>query len=243
MNLLPDKITPDHLKDTIVEYRFLSDYPSEILAGLIYQELKSFSFSIVPRPLPSHSIKLDRNHTILVGGTDNVLFANDYVKIQLQVPESILVFNSLDQYPGWESYSNCLDEIINNLFAQKLVKAISRIGIRYISEFPNMSVFDIMNYNPTLPLPLGEGQNITYKAEIRHEDYTVVLNLADRVYTSPDHFFSLVDIDVFNTFPQHLYDVEHVLKTTSALHTIEKQVFFGILKDEYLQTLNPEYKK
>jgi len=159
----------------------------------------------------------------------------------------LLVFNSLEKYPGWKAYFQCVSEVIKVLFEKKLVNSISRIGLRYISEYPGISVFDVMKERPVLSLPQGEGQNNIYRTEIRKADYTIVLNVADRVTKQSDmlaeSFFSLIDIDVFNVFAQGLYDAETVLKNTDHLHKIEKEVFFGMLKEEYIQSLNPKYNK
>lgn len=244
MERLPDKITPDNLKDTVVEFRFLSDTPHEVLAGLVYQEIRN-SFTVLPRPAAPAIWQLDPQRSIQFGGDESVQFINDNVKIQLA--DRLLVFNSLDKYPGWKPYFRCVGDVMKNLFEKGLVKSISRIGLRYISEYPEMSVFEVMKERPVLSLPHGEGQNITYRTEIRKADYTIVLNVADRVTRQgpvpSESFFSLIDIDVFKAFNHPLPNVEMVLNTTDDLHKIEKQVFFGILKEDYIKTLNPEYNK
>ena len=242
MELLPGKITPDNLKDTIVEYRFLSDTPVEVLSGLVYTELKD-SFQLLPRLSSSAIWQLDPQRSIQLGAQEGIQFVNDHVKIQLG--DHLLVFNSLDKYPGWKRYFNCIEGVIKNLFEKYLIKSVSRIGLRYISEYPEMSVFDVMKERPVLSLPHGRGQNITYRTEIRNEHYTIVLNVADRVAKQgaiPDEsFFSLIDVDVFKVLSQPQPNVEAVLNTTEYLHKIEKEVFFGILKEDYIKTLNPEY--
>lgn len=244
MERLPDKITPDNLKDTVVEYRFLSDVPYEVLPGLVYQELKD-SFSVLPRPSASAIWQLDPQRSIQFGGDEGVQFINDYVKIRLS--DRVLVFNLLERYPGWTSYFDCIANVMRQLFEKGMVKSISRIGLRYISEYSGMSVLEVMKERPVLSLPQGEGQNITYRTEIRKEDYTIVLNVADRVTKQGvilhESFFSLIDIDVFKEFSHTLPDVETVLSVTDHLHKIEKEVFFGILREDYIQSLNPEYNK
>jgi uncharacterized protein (TIGR04255 family) len=180
-----------------------------------------------------------------LGGDDGVQFVNEQVTIRLA--DRLLVFNSLEKYPGWKAYFHCISDVLKMLFEKGLVKSISRIGLRYISEYPGMSVLEVMKERPVLSLPQGVGQNITYRTEIRNEDYTIVLNVADRVTKQgvilPESFFSLIDIDVFKEFAHPLPDVETVLSVTDHLHKIEKEVFFGILKEDYIQSLNPEYNK
>lgn len=244
MARLPDKITPDNLKDTVVEYRFLSDLPYEILPGLVYQELKD-SFSVLHRPNTQAIWQFDPQRSIQFGGVEGVQLFSEYVNIR--IADRLLIFNLMEKYPGWTSYFRCVGDVVKNLFEKRLVKSVSRIGLRYISEYPGMSVLEVMKERPVLSLPQGEGQNITYRTEIRTEDYTIVLNVADRVAKQdvvlPESFFSLIDIDVFKVFAPPLPDTETVLCVTDQLHKIEKEVFFGLLNDDYIQTLNPEYNK
>ena len=217
--------------------------PHEVLPGVIFRELEG-TFTLLPRPSAAAIWQLDPQRSIQFGGNESVQFVNESVKIQLA--DRSLVFNSLDIYPGWRQYSKCINDVLDNLFKKGVLKSISRIGIRYISEYPSMSIFEVMNERPVLSLPHGEGQNITYRTEVRKDDFTIVLNVADRVSRQggvlSEAFFSLIDIDVFSAFPHPLTNPEAVLEATDNLHKIEKEVFFGILKAEYIETLNPEYK-
>jgi hypothetical protein len=47
---LPKKITPDRIKDAIVEVKYSSKYPFEVIVGLIFKALDD-SYKYTNRPL------------------------------------------------------------------------------------------------------------------------------------------------------------------------------------------------
>ena len=52
---IPKSIDPDFLKDTIVEIRYLSDLPYEVLIGIAYKILKNIGFDYAAHTSPSKS--------------------------------------------------------------------------------------------------------------------------------------------------------------------------------------------
>ncbi|MEZ4960432.1 MAG: TIGR04255 family protein [Saprospiraceae bacterium] len=243
MEQLPVKIEPDNLKDTLVEYHFQSDIPVEALAGLVYQELKE-DFKIVPRA--SRAWQIDPQNLFKVDTHDGLLLTDDCIKIHLK-SESIL-FNTVGKYPRWTQFSSCIYKVIEELFQAGFLKSIQRVGMRYISEYPEMSIFGVMKGSPSVLIPGGDRQNSTYRTEVNFEGCEVVLSIADKVPAKTNTsaeltYFSLIDIIVAKLFhSKPITAIENLKAETNQVHRVEKQFFFGILTDEYIASLNPEYQ-
>jgi uncharacterized protein (TIGR04255 family) len=53
---------------------------------------------------------------------------------------------------------------------------------------------------------------------------------------------SIIDIDIYCiNLPQEKNDGAAILTYLDSAHLKEKSIFFGLLKNEYLQQFNPEY--
>jgi uncharacterized protein (TIGR04255 family) len=124
-----------------------------------------------------------------------------------------------------------------------VVANISRIGLRYINVFKERNVFidsllkvslsekDLCDreINLTITKPCGE-----FKSRL------VMVNNAKVNFRGQNKIVdgSLVDIDVFL---EKNIDVDKLDKLVDSAHSKEKELFFSLLKPEYLASLNPEY--
>ncbi len=59
-------------------------------------------------------------------------------------------------------------------------------------------------------------------------------------YSKAD-FISIIDIDVIKDFSPIESSKNVILNKIDNAHTIEKEIFFTLLKNDFLKTLNPEY--
>ena len=80
------------------------------------------------------------------------------------------------------------------------------------------------------------------RTEIKDGDFVKVLQLANSVNATGSFskkVGSLVDIMcAYNNQENLLDDIQRILNQA---HELEKELFFGLLKPEFLKTLNPEY--
>ena len=56
----PIKITPDRLKDTIIEIRYTSSVPFEILVGLFYQNLDD-TYTYTNQPISNNNLNFPKD--------------------------------------------------------------------------------------------------------------------------------------------------------------------------------------
>jgi uncharacterized protein (TIGR04255 family) len=245
---LPKKLNPDNLKDTLVEIRYAQGIPPELMLGFVSSILVPLGYRYSPVPNQNINIALNNNQQIAfgVGSNNGGFFIKDDVRIQFIANQ--IVFNCLaDKYVGWEKYSQIISAIMSDLFDKKAVKDFNRISIRYISEFKNIDIYqgikgtiDISNAglkldNSILRL-VDESDNL--------KTYMTLTNKAKRISQSPQGQeiieASLIDINVYENF-NPLSDLGILMNKLNQIHTKQKEVFFGLINNDFLDKLNPEY--
>src|SRR5450755_3757913 len=130
---LPKIIHPHNLKETIVEVKYESDLPFEVLIGTYFNVFDD-SYRYTNRPLKQQNIAspnfIQNGITIQLGVSS--IFYNDVITLLIQ-PNSF-VFNVVDKYPGWKTYIYELKKALTVLVSTNHVKQFTRVGLRYISE-------------------------------------------------------------------------------------------------------------
>lgn len=250
--LLPKKISPQRIREAIVQLYFHADIPFEPLIGYFYAAMSEAGFSYANRPVrPNHFLQpgtqaLPNTFDIVVA--PQYFFFNDHIRVQVQ-NEGSLIFNCMNTYPGWSAYFEQIQEVLRVLLERKIIRDFHRVGLRYISEFPNVDILE--NVNVTVALkgldePMVSGN---FRVEWVKESLRFIVNLASKLPIEPlvvpleekAQFTSLIDIDVIHqNFAED--DPDKLFSIIDQVHQREKEQFFQLLKPEFLETLHPEYK-
>jgi len=240
---IPVKITPDRIRDSIVQVFFQADMPFEPLVGICYTELQKDGWRYANRPIPS---KPGTGLIIEFQAAPQHFFIKDRIKIQLN-PDSSLVFNCISQYIGCNQYSKNIYSVLSQIFSTGRFKMFTRIGIRYVSEFANTDILSNINFQYELGGVTGTVNQMSFRISLEENGLIKNINIANKlpVYAaiSKDQevtFISLIDIDVVDTAIS-VSDFNKLIENIERVHFEEKKVFFGMLKEHFLQSLNPEY--
>jgi len=241
---VPSKITPDRIRDSIVQVFFQSGIPFEPLIGIIYSALTKAGWKYANRPNQS---QLQKGLIIEFASTQQHFFIKDQIRLELFSNQSI-AFNCNNNYIGWDSYSKYIREVFDALYAAGHFKNFSRVGIRYISEFSNIDILEKINFKVSSPDVEGTISNSSYRFTFQEKDVLKTINIASKLPVNallaeanePVKFVSLIDVDIVQA-NLNCQKIDELFSTIDSLHIVEKKIFFGMLSDEYLQTLNPEY--
>ena len=246
--VLPRKLNPDNLKDTIVEVGYVQKIPHELMLGFVSSIIKPLGYQYIAAPNQNINIAFNNNQQIAFGfGNNNSgFFIKDNVRIQFTTNQ--IGFNCMaDKYVGWEKYSQIISDIINTLFNENTIKDFNRVGIRYISEFRNIDIYqgikgaiDVsktgLKLDDSILRLVDESNNL--------KTYITLTNKAKRISLSQQGQeiieASLVDVSVYENFNPTL-DLNVLNSKLNQIHTKQKEIFFGLINDEFLNALNPEY--
>lgn len=243
---IPKKISPDRIKDAIVEVRYSSSLHFEVIAGMFYQSLDD-SYSYTNRPLhktaPYQQNIATGELTFALGGQS--IFYNDKIKIQV-LPNS-LVFNILNEYISWENYKPEIEKALKQLQKANVIEKFTRIGMRYISEYPNHDLGTCVKFNFTFGMPSVVSDKYLFQTEFQYDGFRVILNLKHnqpvisiREKNQVSVATSTIDIDTISKDFQ-ITDLKQLLDIIDEVHQKEKEMFFNLLREDFLKTLNPEY--
>lgn len=237
---VPVKITPDNLLDTIVEIRYNSNVSHELIPGILSKVLPDDFIYLNPTNVTPNGLSIDITNpeTKLIFGIDSPnVFSNKEVKIQIR-RENSLVFNCVGNYIGWIKYFTIMEKILKLISKEDIFHSYNRIGIRYISKFDNVSIFDKLKGSFKLDVPNKSLNNTTFRTEYFLDDKRIIINLSNNVQRK-DEIYSLIDIDVLVNLKSSNFN--ELLEKIEIAHKDQKETFFGILNDDFLKSLNPKY--
>lgn len=240
---IPVKITPDRIRDSIVQVFFQSVVPPEAMVGIFYQALTKSGWNYANRLNEGVSSK---GFVIEFANSTQHFFLKDDVRFQLHHNQS-LAFNCSKNYIGWDRYGGYIKEVLADVFASGTILRFVRIGIRYISEFPDIDILEKLKLK--ISIPGSESiSNSSYRLTFDEENIIKTVNIASKlpVRTSfvdqeqEPKYISMLDIDIVRK-TLSAASTQDVWDEICRLHDKEKEIFFSLLTDEFLRSLNPQY--
>lgn len=243
---IPKKISPDNIKDSVIEIRYTSKIPFEVAIGIFYKSLDdTFTYTNrpigkqqLPNTIPSNLQKLE----IQIG--NRPLFYNEKIKIELR-PNSI-IFNCLDQYISWDIYKPEIENVLSQISKAEIIDNYTRIGLRYISEYSNLDLKNCLKFSFSFNMPDLKSKTYSFHSELEEDNLKIILNLNNNLslINSKNELgissVSNVDIDVIMENIEEK-SLESLLSKIEIVHQKEKEIFFNLLKEEFLESLNPIY--
>lgn len=247
---LPKKINPDNIREAVVEVKYISNLPFEVLIGIFYTSLSNdykYTNRPIQRPINKSAFgnSLGQGLTIQIG-TGQFLFYNQ--KITILINPNSVVFACLNEYLGWENYRQEIEKALNILQSTGQIRSWVRAGLRYLSEYPDKELKECINFNFSFGLPKIQSETTAFRSEFLYNGFKVVLNLnnklpsikRDSTKQSEIVYTSIVDIDVIAENIK-IQNVSELIKVIDDCHQNEKEIYFTMLLEEYLSSLNPQY--
>lgn len=238
---LPALISPCPLIEAVLDVRFETRIPSGAVFGYVYQVLRD-SFPVATE-LAGAAIttQLRALNAALTYQPQYRLENNDFAV--LISPQSLSI-GMRGQYPGWPRLGPGFVDTMTRIAETDLILQATRFGLRYINFFPEHDVF------PSLKLSvLRDGQQMTgdstfFRIALPERDCKLLLQIGKEMVLPgpPRQVGSIIDIDAFVDQPQTRTSFEESINTfLETAHLAEKELFFDLLKPEFLKTLNPIY--
>ncbi len=232
---LPKAISPCPILDAVFEIRFTTKIHPSAVFGMIYNILQADFPKVENLPilqLPEALRAADPNFKF----KPHYRISNQY--FVTQIGTDVLTISSFPEYAGWDRFSKQIFTILESIEKASIIDTVLRIGIRYINFFDN----DIFK-NIDLKICIGKDdiayKNTIVRTEIEQKSYKSSLQVANNVNHN-NKLGSIIDIDTFteSNLTNLFQNKEHLI---SDAHTKEKELFYSLLKEDFLKTLNPTY--
>lgn len=236
---LPKRIDPCPIVESVLEIRFSSSLPEDAIFGVIYNQFKD----VHPKFESLNVLQLPQ----AIRDQDPNLRYSPHYKTQkdnfvLQVGPRSFSISNVENYVGWEIFSKKIFSTFDLINNSGVIDKIERLGLRYINILKGVNIFENSNFNISLKKEaINTKTNIT--TEIPFEKGFCQLRLtsdAEAQLGGPKGELvlgSVIDIDAV----VNAKDFQSISQAIEYSHQIEKELFFTILKEDFIKTLNPEY--
>jgi uncharacterized protein (TIGR04255 family) len=235
MSNIPKKIN-DTIENAIVGIRFHTDIPQEALNGMCYDILvNELGYE---RIQPNKIISTIPNVKIEIVP----YFTHSTKKIRIDISENNIVFNITGKYVGWTDYRKYILETLKILFQKKIIKDIYRISMRYISVYQDIRIFEKTKIELTFGMELPSNLTTQIRTEFEQNGVFSIINLANGFKNTDDNIFSIIDIDTISLFQDKVIsEIPAIEAILEKVHNQEVNLYFGLLKPDFLNSLNPKY--
>lgn len=234
---LPNKIEPCPIVDALFEIRFSSNLPPNAVFGVVYNSIKdrypeTEDLPILQIPEPIRRVDNSFRFKPLYKAQND-----DFV---VQVGPDVLTISSYPKYIGWDKYHKELLNFFSTLNSLKITTELYRIGYHVVNFFEE-NIFRNLKIKISIADNEIEYSETNFKTSFYDDNNQIrtILQVANnsRFKEKPG---SIIDIDSFTQFKLDDF-FENTEKILTDLHEQEKMAFFSLLKEDFLETLSPEY--
>jgi len=233
--MYPKKITPNPLVSSTVEIRFKTDKDSSVVFKSFYESLTEIFPKVETTSFPKD---LRAKNPELRYYPDYILSNENY---SLSFNEYFLGFENITEYQLWENYSKELRQIIELIFKTNVIQEIERIGVRFQSAFNVEDFSSIINSKPSIEIRDFDENFLSYTTQMKYNEFDMLLRLKKDVtesgFNNSEQQGHIIDIDVFISDD---VDKTQVFSKVDLAHTLLKKLFFDLLKEDFVKSLNPE---
>ncbi|MDR2630160.1 MAG: TIGR04255 family protein [Spirochaetaceae bacterium] len=237
---LPKKLANSPINEAVFEIRYAGKYPGEALYGVLFDVFKDISTQnaeILPiLQIPQQVRDMDPN-----------LYYQPFYRVRnnnltLSVGPHSIVFSVLKPYAGWTQWTQFFYPIIDKIKEKNIITQVERIWLRTFDVLTG-NIFERINVNLTVNGNIVTSSPSSFYTEFKQNNTHVLLNINNAAYMNGMQTRdSLIDItcirdfycDADRFFSLYKEDLENA-------HAVNKQVFFGLLKEELTNDYGPEY--
>lgn len=238
---LPKQINPCPINQAVVEIRFNSSLPPDAVFGVVYNKLKDSYKSAEQLPILQIPEAVRNNDRNLLYQPHYKLMQDQYA---FQVGPKVISLAITDQkYTTWESYYEEIRSVFEKIKNIDFISSVSRVGLRYINFFAD-DILKNININVKIIEHEIVDEEIFVRTVLPRDEYKVILQAGNQLKLQENDLVvgraSVIDIDTF-ILGENINFFEDMHSILEKGHFIEKEIFFGLLKEEFLESLNPEY--
>jgi len=156
----------------------------------------------------------------------------------VQIGPDVFTVSSFPNYIGWSDFSKEIFSIIETIKNLKIIDETHRLGIRYINFFP-YDIFESIDLEIFLKSHKLSSEKTLLRTELSAGEYKSTLQVVND-FTHNSKQGSVIDIDTFKDSDLDSF-IESYEDLINKGHLSEKELFFSLLTESFLNSLEPEY--
>jgi len=237
---LPLVIDPCPIVEVTVEIRFETQVPEDAIFGVIYQALKKDFPKASALPMASLPAKVRQSDPNLVQQPLHKLEGDGLIVLVGARSASV---GMRGKYPGWAALSERFRTTLARIAGTGIIAKPVRFGLRYINFFQG-DVFPKLTFSAAIGEQAVKGEGTFFKTVLSVEKCRLILQIGKdlALVTEPGKTGSVIDIDSFVEAPKVDVGLDAALSAfLENAHLAEKEIFFTLLKPDFLSTLKPTY--
>lgn len=240
---LPIEINPNPLITSTVEIRFNSEISDENILGCFYP-IFSANFPKIKDLSNRIPVELKKERPELKYIANYVLQNEKY---SLSIGNDVIAFENLGTYQLWNNYFPVIKENLELLKKTGLVKGIVRIGIRYASIFENKNdINEVLNFQNSINFNGYNQENQSLRSLFIKDNVSLLVQIYNNAKLEKigqakiEGLYIDIDASSEKNLPTNIN--ETLFSLIDKLHYEQKSLLFeGIMKKEFLNSLNPKY--
>jgi len=234
---LPKEISPNPLLASTVELRITTG----LEPGRLFSKLYPFVADEFPEMKPGQV-----SNDIKKADPERFKYAADFVvrneNYSLSISDNSIAFENVNEYSLWGNYFPFIKTQLSKLFATNIIKEINRVGVRYVSVFPD-SLNDILEYQPKYSFADYEQQDFSFiRTTLKIKDIKIHLQIFKNAKVEKNDIVKngcAFDIEAYSKMFKQ--PDESIFSIINTLHEEQKILFFKLLKPSFVSSLNPKY--
>ncbi len=239
MKRLPVSINPCPIIEAIFEVRFESSFPRDAIFGIAFNKFKDEFRNIEQLPILQLPAAIRDQDPNLKFSPHYKMRKDNFI---IQIGPNVFSLANVKEYCGWKLFSKKIYDTFAKINELDLIKSLHRMALRYINIFPDVNIFEKSNLVVSLNNSNLGKDKINLIAEIPYKhgaSNLKLINYAEAMLENQVIKGSIVDIDTNVQYD----DFENIQDAIESAHTEEKTLFFNLLDNEFLKTLNPVYEE
>lgn len=242
MKRIPSKLDNCPIIESVLEIRFDSAFDRSVVFPILYSVISSDFQAPIPLPILQIPENIKEQDPNLMFQPYYRLALKDDPNVSLQIGPRVIAFSFTQNYSGWDSFRTYVTKYVGVIKSTNVIKKVLRMGFRVINFFD----WDIFKKGIELKVSL-DGSEIPYietaiKTKFVNGNYesTVnILNNANLNNAQSKRLGSVIDIDTCTIYCDNFF--ANVSQYMDDAHSAEKAIFFNLLTDDLINSLNPTY--
>jgi uncharacterized protein (TIGR04255 family) len=236
---LPRKISPCPIVEAVVELRFTANIPHDAVFGVLYNALREYYGKVEGLPILQLPEALRIKDPNLIYKPTHKLSNSNFA---LQVGPKVVTLSNINEYIGWNDFYVKILELFKIINKLQIINKSELLLLRYI-DFFEKNIYDNLNLQISLSGSPLSSLSKNVNTEIQENSYIHTLRISDKAVIemgTKKLTGSIIDI----TTQLNLNEIAFFNSCGNILNNIhkkQKELFFKLLKEEFILSLNPEY--